>query len=142
VPFFVPVATTFTVIGVHAAATVAGATGQFGIYSNVAGVPTTLEYDSGNVSISGAADHEIGSLSLALSAGWHWLVMGVNNTAPSITTSTTTSTYTTWLMGGTTSTGGTVKGSYIATWTPGSLPGSFPAITGTSAAVVAIYVRK
>lgn len=83
IPFFCPKDTTFTKasILIWAYAT----TGQhlsFGVYSNVNGVPDTLEYDGGEMTIPGTLiTMEQTGLAWALTAGWHWLATWTDDTS-------------------------------------------------------------
>lgn len=129
-PFFVPVATTFTKISVAITTLDAGKLIELGIYANANGQPTTLEYDCGNVSTSATGDIGLTGLSLALSAGWHWLVCATNSIATvQINGTFSTSSIIGTLLGFQTT--NTITTGLKAAWVfaAGALPGTFPTIS-------------
>jgi hypothetical protein len=73
-PFFVPVETTFSTIGLQTSGTHTGSTTvRLGIYNNGTNVPTTVVVDAGTVVASTANAIFTITIDQTLSAGWYWL---------------------------------------------------------------------
>lgn len=139
VPFYVPTATTFT----QAMARVnnAGATGtqaEIGIYANSNGAPGSLEYDAGTIVTDATGEQTLTGLSLALSAGWHWLAIGCSGTPILYQTSTTD--FLDDLLGFSEplSTSSAAYTGVYGSWTfsAGALPSTFPEIVGGPSAMM------
>lgn len=74
VPFYVPVAVTYTSITIEVTTLAGGKSLRLGIYTDSTGVPNTLVVDAGTVSAATTGAKTI-TISQALSAGWYWLAM-------------------------------------------------------------------
>jgi hypothetical protein len=129
-PFYVPVATTFTKISVVITTSDAGKLIELGIYANSNGQPTTLEYDAGNVSTSATGDISLTGLTLALTAGWHWLAMATNSVfVVAVNGTFSTSSIIGTLLGFQTTNSITTGITGAWTFVAGALPGTFPTIS-------------
>lgn len=128
-PFFVSNTTTFTKASVRVSTADAGKLVEIGIYANGAGVPTTLEYDCGNVSTTATGQIEITGLSLVLQPGWHWLVVASNSAVTALFSTGSSDALTGSFLGF--NAANTVTTGITGPWTfaAGALPASFPAIT-------------
>lgn len=132
VPLFVPETTTFTkaTIRVQTAGS-AGTAAEISIYANSAGAPAALEYDAGNVATDSTGMQTLTSLSLNLSAGWHWLAVGFSGTPTMYAAAS--SDYLGGILGFTDPLSGTgaYTGVYGAwTYSAGAPPDPFPTIAG------------
>lgn len=128
-PFYVPATTTFTKASVRVSTTDAGKLVEIGVYANGNGVPTTLEFDCGNVSTTASGQIELTGLSLILTAGWHWLVLASNSAVVSLFSTGSADAIMGTLLGF--NTPNTVTTGITGTWTfsAGALPASFPAVS-------------
>ncbi len=128
IPFYVPVATTFTKMSISVTSFVALSSIELGVYANSSGVPGALEYDAGTVSSASNGLKEITGLAMALSAGWHWLAMA-SSSNPTVQGFSNTSWLTGMLMGY--SSPGTFVSGVFGAWTfsAGALPNPFPTVS-------------
>jgi len=140
-PFYVPQATTFTKISCQVISGAAGTHCELGIYSNSNGVPHSLEYDCGNVATATTGNKEITGLSLALSAGWHFLVVASDG-APTLYCANTTSNLMNFLLGYDDPSGVGLEISGSWTYSTGNLPATFPTISYThNKSVPMVFLR-
>jgi hypothetical protein len=119
---------TFTKMAIYVATGVAATNCELGVYNNSAGVPGTRNLDAGNVATTTSSTFaSITGLSITLTPGWYWLVVGCNGT-PSLD-SNNGSAIPGDIMGWT-STPNPILG-YQVSWTysTGNLPSSFGAVT-------------
>lgn len=73
-PFFVPVTTTFTTIGLEVTTLALTKSIQLGIYTDTGSTPNALVLDAGNVSVATTGFKSI-VISQALTPGWYWLAV-------------------------------------------------------------------
>lgn len=127
-PFYVPANTTFAKMGFNITTNQAGHYVELGIYADNNGLPSAREYDLGQVSTATTGEKSI-SASIALTAGWHWLVFAADSGSNiAITGRNTSSEVSTMLRGGSSATALEAAGGVYAAWTysTGNLPSSFP----------------
>lgn len=93
IPFYVPVSTSFDRIAIRAWSTYAGfsTTVRLGVYNSSAGLPTTVLFDAGTVSVATANSLSTITITQTLSAGWYWLscAVGTVSTTPTFYGSST-----------------------------------------------------
>jgi hypothetical protein len=129
VPFYVGANTTFTKAAFAVSSFVSG-NADIGIYTNSAGAPSALLFDSGAITTGSNGKQEATGLSWALTAGWVWVAIGFSG-GPGIRATSSTD-YLSELLGDGDLTIGTgmlqgVFGSW--TFSAGALPDPFPSIT-------------
>ena len=72
-PIYIPSTTTFDRIGVTTTSVTTGGNIRLGIYSDNAGLPSTLVLDSGVIAYSANSTAYMATISQTLTAGWYWL---------------------------------------------------------------------
>ncbi len=132
VPFFVPVSTTFTKIGVQIPNAGGGGNIELGIYNNNNGIPGTLLLDAGSVAV-GAGGAVTIAINQILTPGWYWLAVAGSSTPQISGPSGAAAAITRDFTGGTDMTQAgamRVTGGWV--FAAGSLPSPFPALTYTN----------
>ena len=139
-PVYVPEAKTYTAMGAHwTIAAAAGKLFEFGVYSNVGGQPSALEFDAGSHPANVVNDVFVTGLSMALSAGWHWLVFATDG-APNNMTGVSASQLISGIYGQTALTGSQTGITGPWTFSAGALPSSFPAKTYSASTHPLIWI--
>jgi len=81
VPFYVPVATTYTTLAVEVTTLSVGKSVRLGIYNDSTGVPGSLVLDAGTISTTTTGAKTI-TISQLLAAGWYWLAAVCDSSVP------------------------------------------------------------
>jgi hypothetical protein len=136
IPFYVPVTTTFTKIGLSVGTAVASTECRMGIYTNSSGEPGTRLVDSGVVSTASTGAKEV-TISSTLPPGWYHLTVLCNG-APTLTASSIPNKMN-YLGSG--SVAGNLTVGYTKTETYGALPSTFGVVTNFSLSPPRVWLR-
>lgn len=139
-----PVGNTFDRVGIGMITAQAGAAARFGFYTNLAGRPSTLISDSGELdcSVGGGTDLLL-TISTFVPAGVFWVLMWLKNVATQISAYGPGASMAPAFMGQSPITTSQTIRNYLALASayPGSMPAAAPAVTFSSSAVICPQLR-